>query len=377
MVEVQGKFKMATLAIFIDSLPYNLAIKHIKEIDPNFRTEKITSGAGFSNNIYAEIVTGLNPDQIGYFNEWKLKKIIDKPSIIHKVLSLFDFLRKYIYLNAGFRRIILRRLFKFESFNIPFKYLHYFSGNGSHNFRDIGHGNILQKHNFQIFDAAEIKRNVGLRDIEVIEKCNKIIANKNTLLSLVDLDNIAHIYGMDSNQYIDHLDFIFTELKVLVQTFKKLSLENQVILFSDHGMVPVSRGVYFELESVFGNMSKSSYIYFVDSTYVRIWVKTSLLKHKIENYLSDLDYGKIIERKEREDFGITNLEFGDVIFRANEGTMFAPNFFGARVCKAMHGYDPKLTSQSAFCSYCDNVEKVRTVELNSTVDIHTLLEQVL
>ncbi|MDB4208813.1 alkaline phosphatase family protein [Amylibacter sp.] len=368
---------MATLAIFIDSLPHNLSIKLTEKIDSNFKTEKITSGAGFSNNIYAEIVTGLNPDQIGYFNEWKLKKIINKPPLIHRILSLFDFLRKFIYLNAGFRRIILRRIFKFESFNIPFRYLHYFSGNGSHNFRDIGHGNILQKHGFEIFDAAEVNKNVGLRDIEVINNLDKVIANKNTLLSLVDLDNIAHIYGMNSNQYIDHLDFISSKLKVLVQKFQKLSPGNKIILFSDHGMVPVSRGIYFELESIFGNMSKLSYMYFVDSTYVRIWVKSNLLKNEIENYLSDLDYGKIIETKEREEFGITNLEFGDIIFRADEGIMFAPNFFGARVCKAMHGYDPKLISQSAFCSYCNNVEKIKTVELNSTVDIHTLLEQVL
>ena len=71
MVVAQTGNKMATLLIFIDSLPYSYAENFVKKIDSSYQLSEVTPGAGFSNNIYAEIVTGLSPDQIGYFNEWE------------------------------------------------------------------------------------------------------------------------------------------------------------------------------------------------------------------------------------------------------------------------------------------------------------------
>ena len=56
------------------------------------------------------------------------------------------------------------------------------------------------------------------------------------------------------------------ELKPLIKKFKSYSKDNDVVLFSDHGMTPVKKGVKFELEKRFGMVSKDTYIYFVDAT---------------------------------------------------------------------------------------------------------------
>ena len=336
----------------------------------------MTPGAGFSNNIYAEIVTGLSPDQIGYFNEWEYVNEKIEPSRFYKMLHFFDLIRSKIYINAGFRRLILKRLFRLNSFNIPFKYLHLFKSGESHNFRDIAHGNILHKNNFEIFDAAEYQDNVGKRDGKALKDTIEHLSNKNHLVSLVDLDNIAHIYGMHSAQYSEHLNFLAKEIKRLCSKFRSFSENNKVVLFSDHGMTPVTQGVNFELESKLGSVSRQTYVYFVDSTYVRIWLHNKKLKPKIQEYLRSLTYGHIVSTEERKRFGFSKLEYGDLIFRANEGGMFAPNFFGARVCKAMHGYDPKLSSQSAFFSCCENsLHRIHDLP-KSTLSIHSALSKI-
>jgi hypothetical protein len=364
---------MPTLLIFVDSLPHNIAQKFISSIGPDYTCSEVIPGAGFSNNIYAEIVTGLGPDEIGYFNEWELKLGNISISFINKILSFFDPMRNFVYLNAGFRRIILKRILKINTFNIPFKYLHFFKSGDSHNFRDIKHGNILHKNAFEIYDSAEISARVGQRDKIAFDKAMESITNKNTLLSLVDLDNIAHIYGMKSSEYEEHLKYLQVNIVDLISKFKAYSQLNKIVLFSDHGMVPVTHGVKFTLEDKFGPVSQDTYIYFVDSTYVRIWSSDKGKLQEISNYLTDVEFGHVVGDAERQLFGFVSKEFGDLIFRANEGIMFAPNFFGARVCKAMHGYSPALKSQAAFFSCCDVASGHLACMPKTTKKIHDAL----
>lgn len=368
---------MPTLLIFVDSLPYLLADKFIANISPDYAVNEIRPGAGFSNNIYAEIVTGLGPDEIGYFNEWELKKGKKNKVFTQKILQLFDPLRNYIYLNAGLRRLVLKRFFNLNTFNIPFKYLHLFQAGKSHNFRDIGNGNILHERSFDIYDSAEVSDRVGQRDRIIVEQSIKELRNENTLLSFVDLDNIAHIYGMESSEYDTHIKYLEFSISKIIEKYKSFSKRNKVVLFSDHGMVPVTRGVKFALESKFGPVSPDTFVYFVDSTYVRIWSRHQKILNQISGYLSVCDFGHIISESERADLGFSSREFGNLMFRANEGVMFAPNFFGARVSKAMHGYDPYLKSQSAFFSCCD-AAAAKIVEMpKNTKEIYTALSRII
>ena len=54
--------------------------------------------------------------------------------------------------------------------------------------------------------------------------------------------------------------------------------------------------------------------------------------------------------------------------------MFVPNFYGARINKAMHGYSSELESQQAFFS--DIFNSVGQDWPNKTVDVHTYLKSV-
>ena len=341
-----------TLLIFIDGLQYELALNKMKLLKKE-RSSRVIPGIGFSNNLYPEMLCGTDPDEIGYFNEWSLNGINKS---LPFYLRCLDVLRNLLYVNVGIRRLILRKLFKKDFSNIPFKYAHYFKPQGSHNFRDLKGDNLLYKFDFEIYDSVETTLGVGNRDVYMIDKIENELEQKNYLLSLVDLDNLAHIYGTTSKQFLGHIDCLDQKLKVLSDKFMSLNKDNEIYLFSDHGMVDVSLVVDFAkiLEQEFGEMSYDSYLYFIDSTYLRIWVKDKKLFSKIEQFLIKQDFGETLNNDQRVEFGLTNKEFGDFVFRGNEGVMFTPNFYGARPCKSMHGYDSYLESQSAIFSKIDS-----------------------
>ncbi len=337
-----------TLIFFVDGLQFDVAIELLNFIEKD-SSSRIIPGVGFSNNIYPEMFCGQTPDEIGYFNEWApgadLK--MGKPSLLLKLLDIF---RPNLYINAGIRKIICRKIFNANFANIPFRYAGTFAPQGSHNFRDLNHNSILRKFDFAIFDSAEKKLPVGKRDKAILAEALTMVVNKNMFISLVDTDNYAHIYGIDSLQFKKHVAYLEGEIIKLTQKFQEINRSCNVFLLSDHGMAPVYSYVNVDMEEQFGRMCQGRYLYFTDATFIRAWIRDPALFKKIENYLSSQSFGQILSARERAEFGISSREFGDMIFRANEGVMFLPNFFGARRVKAMHGYDSKLSSQNAIFS---------------------------
>lgn len=278
------------------------------------------------------------------------------------------------YINAGIRKIILRKIFKKDFSNIPFKYAHYFKAQGSHNFRDLTGNNILHDYNFEIYDSVETGLGVGQRDNFIIDKLDKELEQKNYFLSLVDLDNIAHIHGVTSNNFSKHIENLDNRLQKLIDKFMSLNSENDIYLFSDHGMVDVSQVINFDIEEKFGEMSEDKYLYFIDSTYMRVWVKNKNMMSDFEEYLSTREFGELLTEEQRKEFGVTNKEFGDFIFRAKEGVMFVPNFYGGRANKAMHGYDSHLKSQNAIFSKIDHNKNDFTMPTTSKEIFHYLVK---
>jgi predicted AlkP superfamily pyrophosphatase or phosphodiesterase len=338
------------LLIFIDGLSFKNSRK--LSLINHFKVKKVIPGIGFSNNIYAEIVTGKTPDEIGYFNEWSLSKF---PVLTKMTFFTFlDYFRSFKYLNLALR--LLLKKCGFNYFNIPFSYFNKFRSNGPHHFSSFKTPNIVKDFHFLISDSSQIKKGVGKRDFLAINSLYKSYS-ENTFLSLVDLDNISHIYGVNSKQYNSHLKLLDFQLLRLINFFKinKPLDPLNIFIFSDHGMSNVTRSLAFKVEDIFGKPSDLTYHYFIDSTFIRFWTYNKAYYSSIHKYFKSYEYGKIINKREREIFGVKNNDFGDIIFRLNEGIMFVPNFFGVRACKSMHGYSSYLENQGAFIASNVNV----------------------
>ena len=200
------------------------------------------------------------------------------------------------------------------------------------------------------------------------------MSNKNLLLSFMELDNISHTCGMWSKEYEEHLEWLGDTISKASKAFLKANPDGNIFLFSDHGMTPVNSGAKIDLESKFGPMSRDTYLYFLDSTFLRIWSKDNRLLMEIKEFLSTLNSGHLIDEQERIKYGVTNREFGDLIFRAEEGVMFFPNFFGIRMVKAMHGYDSELESQFAVFADLSGKQNNSSNLPQSTKEVYTFFK---
>ena len=344
--------KKNTLLVFIDGLNFDIGISKLKFLNSKNSTS-ITPGIGFSNNIYPEILCGKTPDEMGYFNEWSPLFTEQKPKSIF--LRLLDIFRPSLYINAGIRKLILKIFFKIDYANIPFKYAHFFKPQGSHQFRDLPNDSLLNKFNFEIHDAVETGLKRRIRDFYILDNLkDNLKKNQNYFISLLDLDHTSHVFGTNSKEVEEHLKNIESKLSNIFDEFLALNPDNEIYLFSDHGMVDVHTNQFFEIEEYLGRMNDQQYLYFVDSTYVRIWIYNNDIKDNIVKFLKSRNYGSIVDEEHRSEFGLSNKEYGDIIFRANEGVMFVPNFYGGRGNKAMHGYNSNLKSQQAIFSNITN-----------------------
>lgn len=124
-----------------------------------------------------------------------------------------------------------------------------------------------------------------------------------------DLDKIGHEFGTDSNKIIS----------AIKKVDKKVSEEKFDLVFSDHGMINITKTI---------SVPKTNNC-FIDSDLARYWGnKEELQKIKKELPLKE---GKIINWQ--------NKKYGDLIFIAKPGRLILPNFWqGDKKIKAMHGY---------------------------------------
>ena len=116
-------------------------------------------------------------------------------------------------------------------------------------------------------------------------------------------------------------------------------------VFSDHGMAKVIDSIEINLENEFGQCNETSYLYFKDSTMLRVWCFNTDIDNEIEHFLAQRTDGILLSEIQRQYYGVTNPDYGTHIFILNEGLVFQPGFFGRKTPKGMHGYLPEISSQ--------------------------------
>jgi hypothetical protein len=101
---------------------------------------------------------------------------------------------------------------------------------------------------------------------------------------------------------------------------------------------------------------KKDYIYFLDSTVVRLWFFSEKAKSIFTDYLEISDdfnnYGTFINRElaEKEHIPWGDRRYGDIAWWANTGVLVYPDFFHrVEKYKGMHGYNPALRQNQGTC----------------------------
>lgn len=343
------------LLIFIDSLPYLYRgkMKFLSQFSNSIR--KVIPGFGYSINVKAEIFGGYAPDQVGYLNEWTYES--DAP--LRKHLNFFSALRplrSFYYLDRIAHRL-LSKLYGQNVLNIPFEYLPFFARTGTEAYRDefplptiFSRMNNLVKICYYHYPCHQ------KRDYQIYSNTMKAVSDETydvIFAAFGDLDGVTHEYGVGSEEYNKEVEELDNYLCQMYKEFSSKNPKGPFFLISDHGMANVSDVVDIDMEGQFGTASEDSYLYFIDSTMLRVWVFDERKRSEIEEHLKGLGYGRVLDSESRKDYAIVSKQFGDIIFLLNEGFVFTPSFMGRRIPKAMHGYCPELESQAGLCLCLD------------------------
>jgi predicted AlkP superfamily pyrophosphatase or phosphodiesterase len=344
-----------TLLIFIDSLGY-LKIDDMKFLSSlKDNTAKFMPGFGYSINVKAEMFGGLRPDDIGYLNEWAYQPdchLRKYPPLLRTLSPL-----QHSYPIDRIAHKIISKLYRQNILNIPFRYLSFFTKNGIEPYRDEFPLPTIFSKMSNLKKICYYHYSYGpKRDHQIFSDTMKAISDgthENIFAAFGDLDGITHEYGVGSEEYNKKVEELDNYLCEMYKEFSSKYPKGTFLLTSDHGMANVTKSVDINMEKEFGRAMEETYLYFIDSTMLRVWTFEEGKKKEIESHLNSLGFGKIVDTEGRSRYGIASKKFGDIIFLLNEGAVFCPGFFGRKQVNAMHGYSPELESQAGLCLCLD------------------------
>jgi hypothetical protein len=345
--------RSAVLIVFVDSLPY-ARLGDMPRLSAWRAGCRLRPGFGFSVNLHAELFAGLTPDEVGFFGEWTY----DPPNApcrrLRHVLPILDRLMRPYALNRGLQTMLTRRYRPDHVMpNLPLRWLDKFAIHGEHILSPRFPGPTLFTRHSDLLALDPKSAPKGRRDGRLVSSAHAAIQQgaSRLFVPLPDLDGIGHVHGTASSEYATHLERIDAWVSGLAGRFLERQAGGHVFVLSDHGMANVSAGVRFGIETECGIARQSSYLYFTDSTMVRVWVFDPGLRAPIQSYLEHLPSGRVLSESERRVAGVANRRFGDFIFILREGLCFEPSTFARRIPKAMHGYHPDQANQQAVLLY--------------------------
>lgn len=336
------------LVVFIDSFPYYYLDSAPFLSALPFRA-RLTPGFGYSTTNQGELLTGLTPDELGYFGEWTYNPDQSPLKSWRWLLELASPVQQVYYLD----RLAHRALGKFSKLqvkNIPLGLIGHFSN---------PYVSVFDKH----FPAESLLKLPGVKGVYsydygslpesqvdgmVYEAAKKSIAElrdgEHLVVSMTKLDAVGHWTGV-GREYQDKIAELDRWVEDLYESLLARFPSARLAVISDHGMVDVRRSVKLDLESTFGRPGPDSYLYYLEGTQLKVWTANPGLTERIEDFLHDLKIGRTITPSERAAFGLTSNGFGDLIFVIDEPLMFVPSFWGGRSSRGMHGYHPENPSQ--------------------------------
>jgi hypothetical protein len=359
------------IIILIDGMPYNYVNEDKAPFLNSIKRKGFKPGPGYSLNIYNELLAGKNPDDVGFFNIWKLK---ENHGLIPKLRSYAGSLLDLLITNFYLSRVMHYALFKFKILgadysNIPFRLIPFVDKIPAKTVFEVDYETILTKYDFKVLNASKVNAKAGARDETLIGELKESVGKGNVFVLMADLDALAHKAGM-STEFDSHLLKCDKWVESVAAQCEMVG--ESLVILSDHGMKKVKESDSFSVnvEKACGRASSSSYLYFLDATMIRFWIYDESFRVKIESYMNSLEEVFEINKSRRSQLGITKKDFGDLIYFTKEGKYIHPCFLGSSHPLALHGYDPDFLSQEA---YLGGININGTGEVDKAVDMYKFL----
>lgn len=352
--------------------------------------KNVIPGVGFCE--ISEYVTGIESIKNGNLFQITFSGKYGKPqfrfaSRINKISNYIPRVRRYTYqlfdkyLSRHERDFLHKDILKVR-YNIPIDMLNYFRPTesrfeyDSEDFFPESNLFVQLRKSGKTYDIDDFVQHNKIKgtDEERLERLNNKIKNKKladfTLL-YIGKGEIAHMTGTTNVEFHKKLreyDNMLEKTKMLLDSSYKD--DYCFIILGDHGMVDIEeyidvRPLLKRLEGEVGLIVGEDYVYFIDSTAFRVWIKDSGKKDECNNII--YEYLK----NDLDDLEINSSSYGDLIYVLQPGKVFFPDFFNTKRNKAMHGYTNLIEEQSGMCVVIGTNEQkiIENLELHETKDV--------
>lgn len=341
------------LSIFVDALPYTEMQSEYSEWFKNMQISKLIPNIAYSSTLHWQLYCNKYPDDRGILVDWTRKP--EKRKSVRIISTLLSPLDHCGDLGILSKKFLDRYVFRKNVFaNIPYKFRNMFSEEGEYLFwnrETYGKEDIFKGYKVVSQDEGHISFD------ETIFRFNKAIEekNKNIFVVLGFADGIGHKCRR-GEVYSKRLKPCMDMLKDSIEKYIRNFPEEEVIVVSDHGMSTVKNKIDLNLEERFGKQNAKSYIAYSDTAVMCIWTDDEALKNNICEYLKTRTEGHLLDSADRERFGVTDENFGQIIYILKEGNVFKNNWFGKSMRKpspdgvGMHGFWPEWEAKDQLAS---------------------------
>ena len=161
------------------------------------------------------------------------------------------------------------------------------------------------------------------------------------------LDWLGHEHGPGSREVLSALRGLDHAVERVCMRMHEMHGSAATLVFGDHGMVAVERTV--DVQAALDRIGLSvpdDYVYFLDSTGVRLWPAHEQAEFVLCQTLDGIDGIRPIQESEREELGVAYADpapYGRIMYAAERGVLICPNFFQTEAIQGMHGYLPDVT----------------------------------
>ena len=327
----------------------------------------------------SEIFTGMSSGKLGYFtalgydpenSPFKKLRFTKLLFLIKKILPKNKIYQVYKhFLNQEMKKISNGM----STYEIPFNLLKYFNlTEDEFDFRSEkafqGKDNIFKdckNNNLNLFYDSFTALNFTSGDNDDSRlRLAKENTNKDFSLYMIYqslLDQLGHKFGPESPELKNGLKEIDQKLELFAQEVTKEHKNATFIFLGDHGMSNVTNEVdvkttVLEFAKKHQLKLEKDYIYFLDSTMLRIWYFSERARTLFENRFKEIgtmsNSGVFVDDTVANEEGIPfgNRKYGDLIWMANLGGLIFPDFFHNKVKnKGMHGYHIDHPSGKGTC----------------------------
>jgi hypothetical protein len=366
------------LGIFIDGLPYS----ELKSSAPDWLRElqlaPLRPNIGYSSALHWQLCCDRYPDDRGRLTDWVRTPEQDRKIVsAARLLAPLDAVEPLALLTKkGLDRLVFRR----NAFaNIPFAFRPDFSEQGDYLFRDSAR--CAREPLFAGYTV--ISQDEGLSFAETMRRLNRAIARKErrVFAAFGFADAVGHgcrrgpLYRARLSPYLQAVG-------EAVQSYRRCWPDEEIVLFSDHGMSTVRCRIDLRLEQQFGRQGRDRYIAYCDSCLLCVWSEDERLREALAQYLAGCPEGHLLTEADRGYYRVTDRRFGDLLYNLREGSIFSGSWFGRGLRphpdgEGMHGFWPEPAAEDQLAAIVLGSSRRQLGAFYSYPQAHRLLLEIL